>query len=186
MDLPQSDLTTLEGIRVTTTERTIADLAAMLPMTALESALDDAIRRRLIKLQTLRGRRLVGPGSRNLRIALAQRVDRDPVPGSVLERNFLGALRRSGLPEPRRQWPVRRGGRVIAIVDFAYPEQRVVIEVDGYRYHTGRRDWQRDLARQNEIVACGYDVLRFTSQDVAEHPDETCARVAILLARRNS
>lgn len=72
---------------------------------------------------------------------------------------------------------------MVAVVDFAYPEQRLVIEIDGYRYHSGRRDWQRDLARQNEIVACGFDILRFTSSDIQERPDEICARVAIVLAR---
>jgi very-short-patch-repair endonuclease len=114
---------------------------------------------------------------------LDQRSDRGAVSGSILETAFLRVIRGAGLPEPRKQWPVKRGGRVVAIVDFAYPEQRLAIEIDGHRFHSGRRERLRDLARQNEIVACGYDVLRFTSTDIEERADEMCARVAIMLTR---
>jgi very-short-patch-repair endonuclease len=182
--LPRTDIRIVDGIPVTSPGRTIIDLAAVLPLHRLEIVLDDAIRRRLVKVGDLRRRRPVW-GASALNTLLDQRARGDSVPGSALETAFLRLLRRAGLPEPTRQWPVKRAGRTVAVVDFAYPQALLVIEIDGYRYHSGRRDWQRDLTRQNEIVACGLDVLRFTSEDVLERSEETCARVAIALARVN-
>ena len=60
-------------------------------------------------------------------------------PESPLERRFLRLLRAAGLPEPEVQYPIRDGERLVARVDFAYPEIRLAMEVDGYRWHGGRR-----------------------------------------------
>lgn len=54
----------------------------------------------------------------------------------------------------------------MAIPDFAYPEHRVAIETDGYRWHTGRRKWQHDLARRNALVALGWLVIHVTDEDL--------------------
>jgi hypothetical protein len=53
-------------------------------------------------------------------------------------------------------------GRVIAVVDLLFEQERVVIEIDGLRAHSGREAFVRDRRRQNALVACGYLVLRFT------------------------
>lgn len=52
------------------------------------------------------------------------------------------------------------------MVDFVYPELGLVIEVDGYSVHGGKRSWQHDRHRQNDLVIAGYKVLRFTWWDV--------------------
>ena len=57
---------------------------------------------------------------------------------SPLETRFLQLLRRSRLPAPRRQYEIHDEGTFIARVDFAYPEIRLAVEVDGYRFHSSR------------------------------------------------
>ena len=60
----------------------------------------------------------------------------------------------------RRQHPVGR-----FVVDFACPEAKVAVEIDGY-WHTHRA--AEDAERANEIRALGYDVVRF---DIERFPD---------------
>ena len=45
--------------------------------------------------------------------------------------------------------------RVIAVVDELFVAERLVIEVDGYQWHSSRQAFQRDRARQNALVAAG-------------------------------
>ena len=47
-------------------------------------------------------------------------------------------------------------------VDLLFPAQRLVIEVDGYEFHSGPRPFEHDRHRQNALHLAGYRVLRFT------------------------
>ncbi|MDQ3784427.1 MAG: endonuclease domain-containing protein, partial [Actinomycetota bacterium] len=51
-------------------------------------------------------------------------------------------------------------------VDFAYPRHRLAIETFGYRWHSARRPWQRDLERGNYLQRLGWRELRFSWDDV--------------------
>ena len=57
-------------------------------------------------------------------------------------------------------------GAFVARVDFAYPELRLTIEVDGFAAHSTVDAFGRDRARQNALVAAGWTVLRFTWTEV--------------------
>lgn len=63
------------------------------------------------------------------------------------------------------------------MADFAAPDQRVVIELDGLATHGTARALRADLARQNFLVLQGWTVLRFTWADVLESPDLVVAAV---------
>jgi very-short-patch-repair endonuclease len=67
--------------------------------------------------------------------------------------------------------------RFVARVDFAYPDRRLAIEVDGYELRASPAAMQSDLDRQNALVREGWTVLRFTWADVVRRP----ARVAELV-----
>lgn len=99
------------------------------------------------------------------------------MPESPLETLFDTLVTEHGLPRPIRQWPVRDRGRVIARADFAFPDAGLIIEIDGARYHATTDAWQRDLARQNAIVALGLRVLRFTARDLRTAPDRVAQSV---------
>src|SRR5207249_2080176 len=141
--------------------RTIIDLAAVISGETLEEALDVALQRRLTSLSRVRWRladlgRHGRPGIAMLRRLIAARSGVEAVPESVIETRFSRLLRRAGLPAPVRQYHVRDRGRLVARVDFAYPDARLAIEVEGFRWHSGRARWERDLGRRNELTELGW------------------------------
>ena len=163
--LMRSDVRTVRGVRVTAPNRTLVDLAGVLPERSLEAVLDDAILAGLTTAPTLARyiveRRLENrPGVGVLRRLLNDRMT--GVPQKELERMFLRKLRAAGLPEPERQVPCGRRR-----IDFAYPDVRLAIELDGRAPHFTGRAFREDPRRQNELVLAGYTVLRFTWDDIA-------------------
>jgi very-short-patch-repair endonuclease len=169
--LERCDLSKVDGIPATNVSRTLIDLGAVVGREAVEAALDDALRRHLASLPWLRWRleQYGGKGRRGtgvFRTLLEERDTRTAPPESVLEARLIRILRRGGLPEPVRQFQIREGGRLLARVDLAYPQVRLAIEADGYRYHSGRAAWQRDLKRRNRLTSHGWRVIHVTWNDV--------------------
>jgi hypothetical protein len=62
----------------------------------------------------------------------------------------------------RRPFAVRHEGRVVARVDFGYPEQKLAIEYDG-AWHGERDQFTKDRARLNRLLAAGWRVLFVTA-----------------------
>jgi very-short-patch-repair endonuclease len=81
---------------------------------------------------------------------------------------------------------IRDGRGFVARVDLAYPAQKLAIEADGYRYHSGRQVWERDLARNNELGGLGWMLLHFTHHQVVNCGDEVITAIAKALLSRNS
>lgn len=167
----EGDTTTVDGIPITSAIRTFFDVAPRVSMRTLETAFDDALRRRAISLggMATRLRAVSVPGVRGTR-RIARLLDQrsaNPLLESELETMFSKLIAKAGLPAPSPQYEVRRpDGSVIARVDFAYPSARLAIELDGYAFHSARRDWQRDRTRQNELITAGWTPLRFTKDDL--------------------
>lgn len=116
---------------------------------------------------------------RHPHVCRARRVLRlcDPQAGSVLESLTRVLFHDAGLPAPHTQLPLD-GGRIR--VDFAWPEARLVVEVDGVRWHP---DPPRDQARDNRLAVLGWRVLRFTWGQVVHQPDLVLALVGQALGR---
>ena len=184
--IPISDLTEIDGIPVTRVERTLVDLAAVVDVDKLEDALDSALRRRLTTVNRLRLRmrsetRRRGIGK--LRALLAERDDRGRPSASRFETRLNRLLVRSGLPA-MREYKIWDGGNFVARVDFCYPEAKLIIEADGFRWHSARRAWQRDRERRNQLTAMGWRVIQVTWEDLVRRPGETVERIRALLQPR--
>jgi very-short-patch-repair endonuclease len=82
-----------------------------------------------------------------------------------LESRFLSRLEEAGLPLPLTNCPA--GGHR---VDCRWPEHRLTVELDGYRYHHSRHSWEQDRRREREAYARGDSFRRFTYADVFERP----------------
>ncbi len=63
------------------------------------------------------------------------------------------------------------------------PKQGVAIEADGYRYHSGRQVWERDLARRNALQSLGWVVLHFTHYQVVSRKEEIVTMIKAALER---
>jgi very-short-patch-repair endonuclease len=96
---------------------------------------------------------------------------------SELERRFLRLCRRASLPSPEVN--ARVGEHV---VDFLWRSSGLIVETDGWRYHRGRASFEQDRARDAQLVAVGYEVLRFSWRQVVDEPDEVIAAVRARLA----
>lgn len=174
------DVRQVDGLPLTGPERTLIDLGAVLDPEGLEATFERAIRKGSTSMKRIEKHLRASanahrPGVGRLKQILEAR-GRDTSPSeSVLETKFERLLRNSGYPRPTRQYEVTIGGRVVARLDFAYPEQRLAIELDGFAYHSGRQAWQRDLRRQNLLIQLGWKILRFTWADVCDRPSDVLA-----------
>jgi very-short-patch-repair endonuclease len=62
-------------------------------------------------------------------------------------------------------------------VDFCWVEAKLVVETDGFRYHSGRAAFEADRDRDLKLRALGYQVVRLSYRQVFEES----ARVAAVL-----
>jgi very-short-patch-repair endonuclease len=174
------------AIPLTSPARTLLDLGGVAPPEAVESAMEDALHRRLVARPQLdalllRLGRPGRPGVATLRAVLAGRDRRAAPTESILEDAFVRLLRQGGLPAPARQYPIRAPGRPPVRLDFAYPVSRVAIELDGRRWHSGRADVERDRTKSNLLAALGWRLLRFGWSDVHDRGAGVVTAVADLL-----
>jgi very-short-patch-repair endonuclease len=130
--------------------------------------------RRVVQRMPVKGKAGTGTVARLLEAGLWNASDQ-----SELEREAMLLFRRCHLPVPERQYMIFDGNRRLAVVDFAWPKARVIVEAEGFRFHSGRVAWERDIARYNELVLCGWTVLRLTYENLrndAETFTESLAR----------
>lgn len=160
------DRVTVSGIAVTSVERTLIDVAGMGSEERLEIALEDALRRRLTipekVLRRLEGLPLNQPGRGRLARLVQERGATRPAE-SPLEVKVLRLLREEGYPRPLRQKVLDDDGRFVGRVDLVWPERRLILEVDSFRFHSGRISWDRDRERRNALTALAWIVMHVTS-----------------------
>lgn len=165
------DTTFIDGIPVTTPTRTIVDLSRVSSAEQIEIALDNARHRGLTDATRVRQDldRLQRPnGTKRIEAVLDLKLEDDAPPESPLESRAAIALREGGLPAPTPQFVVHDGTGFVGRVDFAWPDQMVILEVDGFSIHGNRAAWERDHIRQNRLVAAGWRVLRTTHEQLSE------------------
>jgi very-short-patch-repair endonuclease len=178
------------SIPVTSIERTVIDCASVVRLGRLAEVFDDAVRTGLTTYESVhesllglptRGRR----GVRMLRTLLAERLGDEVATQSGFEALMARVLRSAGLPPPRRQWRVIVGGRTY-FLDFAWPHERVAVECDSMLAHSTPSRLEADLIRQNDLVAAGWTVLRFTRRVVEHERGRTAARIRAALSQPSS
>ncbi len=92
---------------------------------------------------------------------------------SEAERLLHLHLRRAGIVDWRGNAPVRLSngrGDETRVADVLFDDARLVLEVDGFAWHTDHLRFQDDRSRQNLFAAAGFTVLRFTWEDLTDRP----------------
>jgi very-short-patch-repair endonuclease len=159
----------ISGIPVTSVARTLCDLTAVVRRSwVIERAVDEALRRKLVRLEDIAAVADLLEGRGRRRCTVMREVLEHRRPGydpgeSQPERRIADLLVRAGLPAPTMQHAVEIGGRRYRI-DLCYPEAKIAIEFDSWQYHSGRQSFDDDRARANQLVLLGFVVLHFTSK----------------------
>jgi hypothetical protein len=177
--LDARDTTVFRGIPVTTVPRTLVDLAATLSFDDLARACHEAgvvFGTTPADVDKVVAGCPRAPGTRNLRRVLHGDAR---VTLTKLERRFLEVLKTAALPLPETNQVA--GGRR---VDCRWPEHRLTVELDGYRYHRSRHSWEQERRREREAYARGDDFRRYTYGDVFERPRQMLCELRGLLQGR--
>lgn len=161
--LTRSDRTSLRGLATTSIPRSLLDAAAVLPLPQLERILDDALITKRTTIQQIESRLDLANGgrnTRNLRALVNERRQGRMLTRSKAEQGVKAMLAEFSGPKPILQFQIRTAqGRKFEL-DLAWPEFRVAIEIDGFRWHGGRSDWKRDLERDRLLALEGWNVRR--------------------------
>ena len=171
-----------DGLRVTDRARTVIDLLRTEPLGAAWDLLDRALQRGWVTECDLDADLRAGPGRTGNGQLRRLRGDLEPGAQAESERRLHRLLRRAGVAGWTPQYAVRLPSGV-RYIDVAFAEQRLAIEVDGRRTHGDDSDrFEDDRARQNELIAAGWRVIRVTWTMLMRYPDAVIAQIEQLLA----
>lgn len=167
-ELPLGHRRECRGIPATSPARTVCDLAPRLRSDVLERTVDDAQRRRLLRLPELHqcalslvaeGRPLLGPLVDLLgRLGLEHHAG-----GSRSELRVLEVCRAAGLDLPLQEVHLDVDGHEL-IPDYLYPYELIVIEYQGGAHWTPAAK-RRDRRKRNLYSQAGLLVLEFSDGD---------------------
>jgi very-short-patch-repair endonuclease len=170
-----------ERLPVTSPARALLDVAPRMPPRQIEHTLDTAIERGLLSRTAMR-ELLTRHPRRNGTPVLRALLDPER-PSSATwsrgEERLLQLLRRGGIPDPEVNQRQRR-----YTPDLVWRRERVLVEFDGWLYHSGKAAFERDRVRQNDLVIDdGWIVLRVTSEMVRSQPERVLVLIATALGR---
>lgn len=181
---------TLQSVAMTTVARTLVDLGAVASPRTVEAAFDRAAGRRLVTYREVRdalvavarrGRRGVGA----LRPLLEDRLGRD-LPAGVFSARMASVLRRAGLAHAVPEYTVTdEHGGFVAVVDFAFPDERLAIEADGYEFHSSPRALADRNVRDRLLARLDWQVLHFSWNEVEHRSEGVAAEVNSQLRARS-
>jgi very-short-patch-repair endonuclease len=184
--VPDDEVTMERGIPATTVPRTIFDLAATEPLDVVKAMLREAEFLELhdrLSLWDLVERYPGRRGIRKVKIALDALKD-EPLDErkSLLEERFAPFLRRHNLPCGRfNQWILLGDKRFQ--VDCLWPDQRQIVELDGWQGHKTRTAFREDRARDRRLRVAGYGVTRLTWNQLEDESHSIASDLRALLTR---
>ncbi|MBL8909180.1 MAG: DUF559 domain-containing protein [Archangium sp.] len=185
--LDHRDVSSIDGLRVTSPTKTILALAPTLAEHDLRSMLDEALRRKWTTLDRLESALKKVGELRSEFGALARLIHEyqggDGPTESELESMTLELIDMAGLPRPVKQRSVVVNGRVRRL-DFWWPDFKIVLEVDGYAHHSSPRSFEDDRRRNNALVTRGCLVLHWTWQLIQDEPEHLIEELQRCMARR--
>lgn len=179
--LETEDVTTVDGIPVTSPARTVLDLAAN-PRRDLARLLRRANELRLLdrrRFEALLARTKGHKGHTRLAAALRLYKPEEAVLRSDLERHFRGLILAAGLPTPQTNVVVEGYE-----LDCYWEAEGFAVELETYATHGSPTSFEEDPKRHDDLLLAGIELIRVSDVRLDREPRETIARVADHLARR--
>jgi very-short-patch-repair endonuclease len=178
-NLPADEVTAHHGIPVTGIARTLLDLSAVVQRDELRAAFRQAEQLRLtdaLGIKTLIERYPRKPGLPTLKAVFEEAQRGLGIVKSVLEERFQAFLVNAGLPNPKTNVLIED-----LEVDCAWPEDRLVVELDSRAWHDTELAFEEDRARDRRLGVAGWRIVRVTWRQLTEHPEELEADLRRLL-----
>lgn len=175
------ETTNYEQIPITTVARTLFDLAAILDVHQLDRAFNEAEVLELTgesSVPDLMRRHPGAAGISKLREVLA--LGRTARTLSDLEDLLVGLIRRARLPFPELNACIDLSDGPI-YVDALWREQRLVVEVDGSKFHRTTRRRREDRGRDRALAGLGFRVCRFNERELSSKGGEAIALIRSFL-----
>ncbi|GAB3914854.1 hypothetical protein GCM10011575_40660 [Microlunatus endophyticus] len=155
------------GLRMSNPAYTAVELAADDDGPAV---IDRALRSRQATLSAMTAALAAMRGRRGNGTRLQILQDSRDQPWSELERLGHRLLRQKRITGWRTNvWVDTRGGGYFA--DVLFRRARLIVEFDGWEFHSDREAFENDRRRRNELVLAGYTVLNFTWRQVSDDPE---------------
>lgn len=187
LTLTSADATVVDGIPCTTVARTLFDISEVLPRRPVEKAFDRSEQLQVFDLGAINdqlARNPTRPGARVLKAILHEHYIGSTLTESELEEAMLLLSRAVGLPAPEvQQWLDLGDGEGMIRPDFMWRTQRLIVEVDGAKYHRTRQRFESDRRRDQRALVAGWRVLRTTDRQIKRRPEELRETIARLLAQ---
>jgi very-short-patch-repair endonuclease/predicted transcriptional regulator of viral defense system len=177
LHLPARDRTIRDSIPVTSLPRTLLDVAEVAP-TRLRRAVDEADRLELLDVRAVRELCDRSHGRRGLKplLALLDEATDAPNTKQEFEALFFDFCRAHRLPLPICNALVEGFE-----VDAFWPAHRLIVELDSWTFHRGRRAFERDRERSAALQAAGYRVIPVTWRRLTRHPAELAEQLRALM-----
>lgn len=175
--LALDEVATVDAIPVTSTSRTLLDLAACVKGQQLEQAFNEVEVRGLTdrcSVPELLARHPRRAGSRRVKVMFAADARSRGVTREELERRFAELLAATDLPHPRRNAPIAIAGRHFE-ADCLWAQQRLILELDGRATHGTALAFEEDRERDRLLLADGWRVMRVTWRQLHRDPNAVLA-----------
>jgi len=179
--LDLKDVTQIAGIPVTTLARTLLDLAEVVPQNQVRRAINEADYLKLFDLNAVKNQLSRSNGRRGQKPLTAALIAAFPEERtrSDLEEAFLTFCDERGIDRPRVNRP-----RNDNELDMTWPEDNLIVELDGYQGHGTRRAFEDDRRRDAGHLLDGLRTVRVTDKWLTREPDDLEATLKGLLTRR--
>ena len=159
--LHAADLTAIDGLPVSQVPLTVLDAAVDIGVRVMDNALlnQHTTLSALIEAQKRNAGRRGSPRSRAMLAAMSSGAR------SEGERKTVALLESSDIVGWTQNHPACG-----YVLDIAIPDHKIDIEIDGFAFHSDADAFQHDRERQNNLIANGWTVLRFTWHDITTRP----------------
>ncbi len=160
---------TAHGHPVMSAERSVVDLAALLDPPVYQQVLYDVVSREVVTVDGILAAADDFGGRCGIALVHQAISEFDPTFESGVEYEADALFRAAGLVF-ERQVEIRDNGILLARLDFADEGIKLGVEIDGVRYHSSAQARHYDRERDRALRRRGWQVERFTTNDVRQRP----------------
>ncbi len=179
--LLRRDVVLRDGIRVTSAARMLLDMATLIPPKSLTRFVNNGRLAELLTLEALADVAARNPSHPGAALLRAHAANTQNPTRSGGEDDFQTFCKRHGLPTPLTNTKVHGFE-----VDAYFPQEELIVELDGWPYHRSRQSFEDDRDRDATMLVHRIPTVRITYDRLKKDPAREAARLHSILESRRS